>query len=408
MSLLGRRIFNQWGGGFGWPQGTYSSDRIPRNSELAGTASAVMVNEQTALALSAVSACVSLIADSVSSLPIDAFRRRGGDRKEVTPTPPLIADPFADGNPQDGVFQALYSMLMRGNWYSFKIRDSRITADSGNVVAISPPIHPNHVKINVKDGALIYKIGDQEYESRDILHVRGFTVPGGVYGLGPLDYARETIGLGLAQQEYGARFFSQDATPPFVILTDAAMGEDQIDRMVSNWKKHHQGPQSSHEPGVLTGGAKIEQLSVSPENAQFLESRKFQVSEVARLFRVPPHMIQDVERSTSWGTGIESQGIEYVRYTLSPWTSRIERALSRLLPRPQYVKFNIAALLRADTLTRYEAYERARNAGWLNADEIRELEDRPAIPEGKGQDYLQPLNYAPAGSPAAIGKKEAT
>lgn len=404
MSLFRGRIKNFGGGWFGWPQGTYPDpERIPRNSELATTSSAMLVNEQSSLALSAVSACVSLIADSIASLPLDAYRKRGGARQEVTPIPPLVADTFGDGNPQDGFFQALYSLLMRGNWYSFKIRDSRIASDSGNIVGLSPPIHPNIVKPEIKDGELVYKIGNQEHEARDVFHLRGFTIPGVILGLGPLDYARETLGLGLAQQEFGARFFAQDATPPFTITTPVEMSADAIEDMIKVWKKHHQGIRNSFEPGVLTGGADLKQLSVTPENAQFLESRKFQVAEVARLFRVPPHMIGDVERSTSWGTGIEVQGIGYTTYTLGPWTTRIERAISSLLPRPQYAKFNVAALLRADTLTRYEAYERARNAGWLNPDEIRELEDRAPIPDGKGQDYLQPLNYAPAGSPAAVG-----
>jgi HK97 family phage portal protein len=159
---------------------------------------------------------------------------------------------------------------------------------------------------------------------------------------------------------------------------------------------------------MLSGGATIKELAVTPEQAQFLEARKFQVAEVARLFRVPPHMIGDVERSTSWGTGIEQQGIGFTTYTLGSWTTRIERAFSVLLPSPQYVKFNLAALLRADTLTRYQAYEHARNAGLFNIDEIRELEEKPPLPDGKGQDHLQPLNYAPAGSESASGGKGAT
>ena len=390
------------------PQETFftgpNPGRIPLNSELPGGQNAIMlVTEQTALALSAASACVSLIADSIAMFPIDALRNRGGARERVSPIPSLIADTFGDGQPEIGIYQAAYSLLMRGNWYSFINRSGSLGAGTGPAIQLSRPIHPSAVEIVVRDGEVIYKVNRVEYPSRDILHVPGLSVPGSIKGMGPIDYARASLGLGLGQQEYAVRFFAQDAQTPIVITVPADAEQEQIDELIANWKKSHQGVYRAHQPGILSGGADIKALAVEPKNAQFLEARKFQVAEVARLFRVPPHMIGDVERSTSWGTGIEAQGINFTTYTLGPWISRIERALTRLLPRPQYAKFNVDALLRADTLTRYEAYERARNAGWMNADEIRELEDRPPIPDGKGQDYLQPLNYAPAGSPAAIG-----
>lgn len=409
--LKERRNVGAFGLGLGWPTGTYSSfnpARIPRNGELAAGSSPVLVTEETALALSAIAACVSLIADSVSMLPLDENEKHGKIREVIEPPSPLVADTFGDGNPQQGFYEAVYSLLMRGNWYSMINRDEVLgVPGTGPVISLSKPIHPStvEVKINPETKQVEYKVNREPVDTRNILHVRAFSVPGMLTGLGPLDYARETIGLGLAQQESAARFFAQDATPPFVIETDADLTEEQAEKLLKRWRLKHEGVFRSHSPGLLDNGAKIQTLAITPENAQFLESRKFQVAEAARLFRVWPWMIGDMERTTSWGTGIEYQGTSFVRYTLAAWTTRIERALSRLLAPPRYARFNVDALQRADSLARSEFYERARNASWLNPDEIRALEDLDPIPGGRGQDYYAPLNYAPLGQPASIPKQ---
>ena len=408
MSLVRRAQANL---GLGWPQTTYSSGpnpgRIPLNSELPGGQSAIMlVTEQTALAISAVASCVRLIAGAVAMLPLDAYRKRNGAREEVTPIPSLVGDPFGDGKPKRGMFEALYSLLMRGNWYSFIQRSEPLGPGTGPIIQLSRPIHPNLVQVLMRDGEIIYVVNRTEYAQREVFHVQGFSVPGMLKGMGPLDNQRATLGLALGQQEYAVRFFSQDAATPFLITVPGDVDQDEIDEMIATWKKTHQGVYNAHQPGVLSAGADVKALSVTPEQAQFLEARKFQVGEIARLFGVPPHMIGDVERSTSWGTGIEQQGIQFVTYTLGPWLGFIEEALSALLPRPQYVKFNVDALLRSDSLQRAEFYERARNASWMNVDEIRVKEDMPPLPDGLGQSYIQPLNYAPLGTPAPIPKSD--
>ena len=404
--LLERRDGGSFFGGLGlgWPTGQISSftpERIPRNGELGAGVSPMLVTENTALAVSAVAACVSLIADSVSSLPIDAYRQRGKIREPVDPAPAIVRDTFGDGNPQNGFYQAVYSLLMRGNWYSWIDR-----ADDGDPIMLGPPIHPNLVQVALdKDtGQIVYKVNREVVPTRNLLHVKAFSIPGMLVGLGPLDYARETLGLGLAQQEYANRFFTNDASSSLIIQIPQDKTKQQVQEIVEAWQAHHRGVFRAHTPGVLTGGATANAVSITPENAQFLESRRFQVAEIARLFRVPPHMIGDMERSTSWGTGLEYQGTSFIQYTLAAWITRLERAISSLMPggvnAGQFARFNTDAVMRADSLARGQYYTMARNGGWLNVDEIRALEDLEPLPDGIGQDYLQPLNMLAVGPDA--------
>jgi len=366
------------------------TSRIPRNSEIGYSPSGVPVTEALALALSAVTSCVTLISDAIADFPIDVYRKTKGVREELA-APSLIADPFVDANPDDGIYQSVYSLLMRGNWYSLIAgRDSM-----QRVTALKAPTHPDLVDCYLRGGELQYKIAGKPVNPAEIVHVKAMSIPGQPKGLDPISFAQAMFGLGLAQQEYSSRFFRNDASAGVVITTPSEMKTEQIDEMVDRWKSHHAGVFRAHEPGVLTGGASVQSLTVEPRQAQFLEARRFQTAEVARFFRVPPHMIGDVDRSTSWGSGIEVQGIGFVTYTLRSWIRRVEGAFSRLLPRPQYARLNISALVRADLMTRLQAYQMGRNAGLWNIDEIRALEDLPPLPDDLGQDWLQPLNYIP-------------
>jgi HK97 family phage portal protein len=276
------------------------------------------------------------------------------------------------------------------------------------VTALKAPTHPDMVSVKQDyfSGEVTYRIAGKKVDPDNIRHIKGFSIPGRPTGLGPIDYARTTFGLGLAQQEYASRFFSQGAQANTVITFPDDKSEDEVNEALDIWRSHHQGLYNAHQPGVLTNGGSIESISVTPEQAQFLQSRQFQVTEVARLFRTPPWMVADVEKSTSWGTGIESQGIHFASFTLRSPIRRVERLFTGLLPPRQYARMNIAALVRADLLTRLEAYERGRNAGLWNIDEIRALEDLPPLPDNKGEDHLAPLNYAPVGAGAGTMPKK--
>jgi HK97 family phage portal protein len=202
----------------------------------------------------------------------------------------------------------------------------------------------------------------------------------------------------MAADRYAANHFSKGAAPSGALQVPsmpAEVSQEVVDRLRTEFMNRHSGTDNAGKPMVLTGGTTWNQISLSPEASQLLETRKFERAEIASIYRVPPFMIGDVERSTSWGTGIEQQGIGFVTYTLRPWLIRVERADSALLPRPQYVQKNVDALIRGDLKSRYEVYTMGRNAGILSQNEIREKEDLPPIPDG--DTYLTPLNMSTGG-----------
>jgi HK97 family phage portal protein len=234
----------------------------------------------------------------------------------------------------------------------------------------------------------------------EILHIHGFSRDG-IVGLSPIAYARESIGLGLAAQEYGARLFANNTTPKGVIEYPGKFkNQDTLNRLKEQIESAHRGLTNSHRMLILEEGMKWAQTGIAPEDAQFLQSRKFQIAEIARIFRIPPHMLGDLERATF--TNIEHQSIDFVVHTIRPWLVRWEQEIMRslLLPSQQkthFAEFNVDALLRGDIKSRYDAHAVGIRNGWLNADEVRQLENMNPIPDGKGQQYMVPLNMAPAG-----------
>jgi HK97 family phage portal protein len=373
--------------------------RIPSNGETGFVHAGESVTEHTALNVISFFACVRLLADTVASLPWDAYRKRDGERRQVDPEPSLLRDPYPTGTAFEWKHQMMVSLGVRGNFYGL------VTArDVWEHPTAIQPLHPDDVlRHRDERGRLVSRVGGEVVPNEDVFHVRGFTLPGSEEGLSPINLARHSIGLGLAAQRFGARWFADGAAPSSVLSTKEPMDEAQARRNQQEWIESHGGRRL---PAFLSGGLEYKPITITPEESQFLGTREFTTKEMAMLVGVPPHMIGDVERSTSWGTGIEQQSIGFVTYNLRAWLVRIEEAVTGLLPRGQFVKFNVNALLRGDTKSRYEAYTQARNAGWMNADEIRQLEDRPPLPDGKGQEYLQPLNMGPLGSDPLAERNE--
>jgi HK97 family phage portal protein len=389
VSLLGRILERRDLSSFG----PYPDDpsRIPRNGETYSNLSGVAVTEDTALRLSTVWACVRLLADSIASLPWAAFMPDGDDRARLDPQPSLLRAPFDDLTRFDWVHMLVVSLVLRGNFFGL------ITArDYREFPTEIMPLHPDHVRVERDaQGRKRYRLPTGDPIARaDILHIRLFPQAGADVSPSPVQVARESIGLGLAAQSFGARWFGEGAAPSSTLTTEQQMSPADAKRLQQEWIASHGG---RRYPAVLTGGIKWEPITITPEESQFLETRSFQRSEIASWFRVPPHMIGDVERSTSWGTGIEQQGIGFVVYTLRPYLERIEGSLSRLLPGKQFMKFNVDALLRGDIESRYRAHQISLDSGWQNPDGVRALEDLPPIPGGAGQMYRQPMNYAPLG-----------
>ena len=247
----------------------------------------------------------------------------------------------------------------------------------------------------------------------DVLHIPGLGFDG-LVGYSPIAMAKNAIGMAIACEEYGAKFFVNGAAPSGVLEHPGTIKDPS--RVRESWQNTFGGSGNANKVAVLEEGMKYTPISISPEQAQFLETRKFQIDEIARIFRVPPHMIGDLEKSSF--NNIEQQSLEFVKYTLDPWVSRWEQAMSRALLTPEekkkyFFKFNVDGLLRGDYQSRMAGYATARQNGWMSANDIRELENLDRIPAEQGGDlYLVNGNmtkledagiFAAAGYPESAG-----
>ncbi|WP_027658833.1 phage portal protein [Salinispora fenicalii] len=347
------------------------------------------VSQDTALNLSAVYTCVSLIADAVAALPVDVVRTVGKMREPVQ-GPAWLSQP----NPFDTAFdfwhKVMTSLLTDGNAFIRVFRGG-----NSRVIAVLP-LDPRTVRIELTDdgSGVVYTVGDSTLPSREVVHVKGFAAANSLRGLSPLENARQTIGAGLATEEYAARFFSQGATVSGIVEHPGSPKPGEVAVLARMLKRSHQGVKNSHAIGVLTGGASWKQISVTPEQAQFLETQRFNRLAIAGVFRVPAYML-DPTTASSWGSGVEEQHNWFVTQTLMPWLIRIEQAFSRVLPAGQSVRFNVNARLRVKTVERYQAYRTGIEAGFLSVDEVRALEDRKPLPDGEGQAFLTPPAKGP-------------
>jgi len=342
--------------------------------------------------LIAVAACVRLLSQAVAGLPFDAVKADGEIRKTIEPPPAIIVDPFGAGSVsglltrREGFAQMMVSLLLRGNAYCLVL-----ARDNANRPMRLRVLHPDRVKCEFDaSGQRKYQIDREPVDTGNIIHLMGMSLPESPTGMSVISYARQAIGLGLAAEEFGSRFFGEGAHMTGVVEIEADLDKERARSIKENFSASHSGLKNSHTVGVLTGGAKWKPISVSPEDAQFLGTRAAQNLDVAMLFGVPPHMLGQVDKTTSWGTGIEQQGLGFLAYTLSNWLGCFEDAWSAMLPRPQSARFNADALLRTDTAGRWLVYSAARSTGILTVNEIRALENYGPI-DG-GDEIAMPLN----------------
>lgn len=368
------------------------------------------VTRESAMRLSAVWACVSLISDSISTLPLGAFTRTAENvREPLGPPPSWIDEPNREQSRPQWVQQQLLALLLDGTAYVFTARNRR-----GDVVE-AWNVPPQMVTPRRIGGQVVYDVtdprvakgGQTRFDGRDMFHVPAMSWPGQIKGMSPLEAARHMLGAGLGAQEFAERFYGQGMSQAGVVQVPGDLTVEQAKQLKSDFARRNSGTRNAHLPAVLTGDAKWQPTSINPEQAQFLEARQFTTVEIARFFRCPPHLISDVERSTSWGTGIEQQAIGFVTYTLRPWLDRLERAYTRhlLAGRNGFIKFNVDGLLRGDFQTRQAGYATGRQWGWLSANDVRALEDLPPLPDG-GDEYMVPVNMRPAGTPPPLVAEE--
>ncbi|WP_034802761.1 phage portal protein [Eubacterium sp. AB3007] len=358
------------------------------------------VNEQTAMQMTAVHACVRVISEAMASLPLHLYQYNDSGGKEKAVGHPLYFLLHDEPNPEMTSFvfreTMLTCLLLWGNSYSQVIRNGK-----GDVVALYP-LMPNRMNVDRDEKGKLYyeymmndtdaptmKRTTVKLDPEDVLHIPAMSYDG-LVGYSPIAMARNAIGLAIATEEYGSRFFQNGASPSGVLEHPGVLKDPG--RIRESWTQTFGGSDNAGKVAVLEEGMKYSPISIPPDQAQFLETRKFQIEEIARIFRVPQHMIGSMEHSTF--SNIEQQSLEFVKYTLDPWVARLESSMNRRLLRPEekgeyFIKFNLDGLLRGDYASRMQGYATARQNGWMSANDIRELENLDRISEEEGGDlYL--------------------
>lgn len=363
------------------------------------TATGVNVNADTAMEAPTVYACVRVISETIASLPVHVYRKKADGSKERAYDHPLYRllhdAPNRFMTRYEWMETKVAHVLLRGNAY-----DEIVTDNSGRITALQP-LHPDRVMpFLAPNGDVSYRYSPPQGEAAILLANEVYHQPGGGFdglkGQSLISLHRETVGLAIAAQEYASRFFGNNAIPKGGLELPSQISDEAEKKLLEAWDRKHRGLDNAHRPAIFPPGMKWVSLGMTNEDAQYLETRKFQVAEIARIFRVPPHKIGDLEKATF--SNIEHQAIEFVTDTILPWVTRIEQRLNATLlmenERDQYyIGFVIDGLLRGDIKSRYEAYAIGRQWGWLSANDIRSREDLSAI-DG-GEIYLAPLNMAP-------------
>ena len=357
--------------------------------------------------MTAVYSCVRILAEAVAGLPLHLYRYKEDGGKEKATDHPLYLLLHDEPNPEMSSFvfreTLMTHLLLWGNAYAQIIRNGK-----GEVMALYP-LMPNKMSVDRDENGQLYYTYIRSAEEaktaetgrvillpKDVLHIPGLGFDG-LVGYSPIAMAKNAIGLAIATEEYGAKFFANGAAPSGVLEHPGTIKDPS--RVREAWQSQFGGSANSGKIAVLEEGMKYTPISISPEQAQFLETRKFQINEIARIFRVPPHMVGDLEKSSF--SNIEQQSLEFVKYTLDPWVVRWEQSIARTLltedeKRTYFVKFNLEGLLRGDYASRMTGYATARQNGWMSANDIRELENLDRIPAEEGGDlYLINGNMLP-------------
>ncbi len=353
------------------------------------------VNERSAMQMTAVYSCVRILAEAVAGLPLHLYKYTGSGGKEKAIGHSLYFLLHNEPNPEMTSFvfreTLMTHLLLWGNAYAQIIRNGK-----GEVIALYP-LMPNKISVDRNEkGEIFYEYAiskedaptvkgrNVKLKKEEVLHIPGLGFDG-LVGYSPIAMAKNSIGMAIACEEYGAKFFSNGATPGGILEHPGVVKDPK--RVRESWHSAFGGSSNASKVAVLEEGMKYTPISVPPNEEQFLETRKFQINEIARIFRVPPHMVGDLEKSSF--SNIEQQSLEFVKYTLDPWVTRWEQSLDRALlnlseKADYFIKFNVDGLLRGDYESRMNGYATARQNGWMSANDIRALENLNMIPEEEG------------------------
>ena len=367
---------------------------------MGGTTSGKAVTERSAMQMTAVYSCVRILSEAVAGLPLHLYKYTDSGGKAMALDHSLYRLLHDEPNPEMSSFvfreTLMTHLLLWGNAYAQIIRNGK------NEIVALYPLMPNKMSVDRDENGRLYytyyrgsdeAIKNKEFavtlQPSDVLHIPGLGFDG-LVGYSPIAMAKNAIGMAIACEEYGAKFFANGAAPGGVLEHPGTIKDPQ--RVRESWQSTFGGSGNANKIAVLEEGMKYTPIGISPEQAQFLETRKFQINEIARIFRVPPHMVGDLEKSSF--SNIEQQSLEFVKYTLDPWVIRWEQSIQRsLLSKDEkavyFVKFNLEGLLRGDYQSRMNGYAIGRQNGWMSANDIRELENLDRIPEEEGGDlYL--------------------
>ena len=392
---------------------------------MGGTTSGKTVTERSAMQMTAVYSCVRILSEAVAGLPLHLYKYTDSGGKAMSLDHPLYRLLHDEPNPEMSSFvfreTLMTHLLLWGNAYAQIIRNGK------NEIVALYPLMPNKMSVDRDESGRLYytyyRSSDEAIKDKgssvtlypsDVLHIPGLGFDG-LVGYSPIAMAKNAIGMAIACEEYGAKFFANGAAPGGVLEHPGTIKDPQ--RVRESWQSTFGGSGNANKIAVLEEGMKYTPIGISPEQAQFLETRKFQINEIARIFRVPPHMVGDLEKSSF--SNIEQQSLEFVKYTLDPWVIRWEQSIQRsLLSKDEkaayFVKFNLEGLLRGDYQSRMNGYAIGRQNGWMSANDIRELENLDRIPAEDGGDlYLINGNMLPlknagafADTPTDDGKEE--
>ena len=392
---------------------------------MGGTTSGKTVTERSAMQMTAVYSCVRILSEAVAGLPLHLYKYTDIGGKAMALDHSLYRLLHDEPNPEMSSFvfreTLMTHLLLWGNAYAQIIRNGK------NEIVALYPLMPNKMSVDRDENGRLYytyyrgsdeAIKNKEFavmlQPSDVLHIPGLGFDG-LVGYSPIAMAKNAIGMAIACEEYGAKFFANGAAPGGVLEHPGTIKDPQ--RVRESWQSTFGGSGNANKIAVLEEGMKYTPIGISPEQAQFLETRKFQINEIARIFRVPPHMVGDLEKSSF--SNIEQQSLEFVKYTLDPWVIRWEQSIQRSLlnseeKRKYFAKFNVEGLLRGDYQSRMNGYAIGRQNGWMSANDIRELENLDRIPAEDGGDlYLINGNMLPlknagafANTPTDDGKEE--
>lgn len=375
-------------------------DAYKSNLEAAGGSTAV-TSPESALRMSAVYACVRIISETVASLPLIIYERldRGKRRAQEFYLYDLLHDRPNSRMTALEFRETIQSHLcLWGNAYTRIVYDGQ-----GRIEELWPLPPKNLMQTGTSNGVKYYQFLDQNYKyiwysEGEFWHLRGMG-DNGEKGYSPISLFKRAVELGIDAEEFGVKFFENNARPGIVLEHPGVLKDEAHKKLKDSWEDTHKGPKNANKVAILEEGMKLHEVGIPQKDAQFLETRKFQIEDIARIYRVPPHMLADLDRATF--SNIEQQSIDFVTHCIRPWLVRWEQSIQQNLMLPDerkryFSEHLVDALLRGDIQSRYNAYNTGRNGGWLSVNDIREFENMNPVPGG--DTYLEPLNMTPLGS----------